>query len=149
MIIDSIENAERYTLLHPAFPKAFEFLKAAVSEGCENGRVEISGDEIYALINSGPGRKREESLLETHRRYIDIQFILEGEETFGWSPNGEPIASAVPYNEEKDIEFHHGEPRVWFSLTPMTFVIFHAGEAHLPGLSHGMVRKAVVKIKSN
>jgi len=35
-------------------------------------------------VESVPGRAREAAKLECHRRYIDIQLVLEGVDEMGW-----------------------------------------------------------------
>lgn len=147
MIIDSIGNAVKYFKMYPCFADAFEFLKGDDLKKLPCGRIDLHGDNLYALISNAPGRNRAGALLETHKCYIDIQFILEGKETFGWTPKKECRHVSVPYDKNKDIEFYHDEPQVWFDLSPGMFVIFSPGEGHLPGVSSGMVHKVVIKVK--
>lgn len=147
MIIDSIGNTEKYFKMHSRFADAFEFLKRDDLKKLPSGRIDLDGDNLYALISNAPGRNRAGALLETHRCYADIQFILEGKETFGWASKEECCYVSVPYDKNKDIEFYQDEPRVWFDLSPGMFVIFNPGEGHLPGVSSGTVHKVVLKVK--
>ena len=78
MITDILTNAERYTPLHPRFAAAFEFLRRPDLDTLSTGRHVIDGDELFVLIQRSSGRTREEAKLESHRRYIDIQYVIAG-----------------------------------------------------------------------
>ena len=61
--------------------EAYEFLSKALSEGCENGRYELSGG-AYANVSTYKTAPKEEKAFEAHRKYIDIQMIIRGNEIF-------------------------------------------------------------------
>ena len=72
MILDILENADRYLALNRGFAKAFEFLLSPDLKDLPVGKYEIDSDRIYAMVSKEPGRRKEDALLETHRKYIDI-----------------------------------------------------------------------------
>jgi YhcH/YjgK/YiaL family protein len=146
MIFDKIENAENYYSSHPLFKEAFAFLKKEDIASLPPETYEIKGRDIYAMISSGPGKKKEEAKLETHRKYIDIQFLLEGEEQIGWKAYGDCSAIRKEYNAEKDIEFYNDEAQTYLNLAPKTFAVFYPGDAHAPMISDGNVHKVILKI---
>ena len=146
MIVDNIGNNLKYCGAHRLFPQAFEFLKSADCSTLPLGRTDLLGDELYVLVGNGKGRERSGAQMEIHHRYMDIHFIVEGVESFGWSPYNALQHSATPYDEAQDFELFKDEPLVWFSLSPGMFTLFHSGEGHLPGVSDGIVRKIVVKV---
>jgi YhcH/YjgK/YiaL family protein len=84
MILDILENADRYTALHPSFSTAFAVLRRKDIALLPEGRIEIDGDEVYAVIIKGKGRIPEDGRLETHDRYIDIHYVISGTDTIGW-----------------------------------------------------------------
>ncbi|HEY2895332.1 MAG TPA: YhcH/YjgK/YiaL family protein, partial [Pirellulales bacterium] len=86
MILDELASAARYEKLHAGFHAGFEFLMQANLASLESGRHEIDGDRVFALINRDPGRGRAGARLEAHRKYIDIQFLVSGQEEIGWRP---------------------------------------------------------------
>ena len=59
--------------------EAYEFLRKALNEGCENGRYELS-DGAYVNVSTYKTAPKEEKAFEAHRKYIDIQMILSGNE---------------------------------------------------------------------
>ena len=46
MILDRLDNAQRYEAIHPGFRAAFEFLKRSDSANLPDGRHEIDGDRV-------------------------------------------------------------------------------------------------------
>ena len=147
MILDSLENIAQYRKLHPGFAEAFEFIRSTRLAALASGRHDIRGNAAYVSVGRGPGRAREEGMLEIHRRYIDIQIVLEGVDEMGWKPLSGCSAPETGYEEERDIQFFRDAPDTWFAVKPGQFVIFFPEDAHLPIVSAGNVHKAVVKVE--
>ncbi len=84
MIIDILDNLSVTTGTHIGFLKAFQFLEEAVQKPFTPGRHELWGDRLIAIVEEGVGKTREKSRLENHKRYIDIQYVVEGVEENGW-----------------------------------------------------------------
>lgn len=147
MILDRLENIAQYRKLHPAFAEAFEFIRSTPLAALAPGRHDIRGDAAYVSVSRGPGRARDEGMLEIHRRYIDIQIVLEGVDEMGWKPAADCCRPVADYAPEKDIRFFRDAPDTWFAVKPGQFVIFFPEDAHLPLVSAGNVHKAVVKVE--
>ncbi|MEK6795773.1 MAG: YhcH/YjgK/YiaL family protein [Spirochaetota bacterium] len=147
MIIDELENISAILLIHPRFRDAFDFLARPGLTSLAFGRTNIDGDSMYALLNRAQGRPRAGAELETHERYIDIQYIIEGVENFGWSPAGDCSSVSKPYDSEKDVAFFSDEPQFFFPIRTGQFVVFFPDDAHMPGIADSVVHKAVVKLK--
>ena len=146
MLIDNLQNADRYSPLHPDFIGAFAFLRRVDVDRLPNGRHEIDGDRIYAIVSRDQGRGREQSLLEAHRRYIDIQFVVSGEECIGWLPLSDCKRVSSPYNADKDLEFFFDRPATWLVVSPGNFAVFYPEDAHAPLAAQGPIHKVVVKV---
>jgi len=149
MILDVLDNAHRYLALNKGFAKAFDFLRGPDLKQLPTGRYEIDGDLIYAMVSRGPGRKREEALLETHKKYIDIQFVLEGTDTMGWKTKALCRQPSQEYDLKADIQCFADEPDSWISTESGAFTIFFPEDAHMPLISSGQIHKVVVKIAAN
>lgn len=147
MILDSLENAQRYFSVHPDLKEAFEFLKRADLNKLEAGKHEIKEDRLFASISKGWGRSRSEADLEIHRKYIDIQFVLAGSDEMGWSPLSDCNNPVAEYNAETDLQFFKDNPKSWITVNSGSFAIFFPEDAHLPLISAGMIHKIVVKIR--
>src|SRR5580693_7136959 len=90
MILDTIDNAHRYEMLSPRFAKGFAFIRS-VDPSHKLGRVDIEGDNIYALVQRYTTIRPEEAAalgwyFEAHRKYLDIQYVHTGFESILWSP---------------------------------------------------------------
>ena len=146
MIIDRLENADRYGDMHPGFAQAFAFLRRSDLAELPAERHEIDGDKLFCMISKGPGRPRTEAKLEAHRKYIDIQYVIAGDEEMGWKLTTDCHVVDVPYDGDKDIMFFKDEPDSWNKVPPGSFVIFYPRDAHAPLAGEGEIHKVVVKI---
>lgn len=147
MVIDRLENAERYCALHPLFVRAFEMLRGAELHGLSPGRHEIDGDRLYVVIARSEGQTQEKAALEAHRQYIDIQFVIEGSDAIGWKPVRECSAVTLPYDSAKDVELYGDKPLCWSPLAGRTFAVYFPGDAHAPLGGVGHLHRAIVKVK--
>ena len=150
MVVDKLENLMQYQSLHPRFPKAFAFLCDLLEKGTENGRYELD-DEVYVNLLNDDTKTDEGAKAESHRRYIDVQLVIDGAEIM-CIPVKKPEV-AVAYREDKDCMFYAPVmPSECHRLRMESgeFVIFFAGELHAPMLSVSgkveTVRKAVLKV---
>ncbi len=149
MIIDRVEYYNCYPY-GSAWNTAFEFL-GALTPGAEETKYEIQGDDVYAIIASY--NTKESHKFETHKKYVDIQCLLEGQEVVeSTALNG--LTVDTPYDPEKDVELYvKADSRTTISyLMPGIFIAFFPHDAHMPGVSVGgspsFVKKVVVKIKA-
>jgi len=146
MLIDYLQNADRYAPLHPGLEGGFAFLRRADVAQLPDGRHEIDGDRLFAIVSRDQGRGREKSLLEAHRRYIDIQFVISGEDFIGWLPIADCQRVSSPYDAEKDMELFFDRPATWLAVSSGGFAVFYPEDAHAPLATRGPIHKAVVKV---
>jgi YhcH/YjgK/YiaL family protein len=146
MIFDTIANADRYAALHPLFPRAFEFIRNTDLHALTPGCYPIVGDDLLVIVENAAGRSRDEAKLECHRKYIDIQLVLEGVDEMGWKPLAECREPVDGYSAEKDIQFFHDAPSSWIATPPGAFCIFFPEDAHAPLVATGNIRKVIFKI---
>ena len=160
MITDFCTQIDRYAPVHPRFPAAFAFLKQLLANpNLENGRYPMnpeSPDEVFANVQSYVTKPFSEGFFETHKTYIDLQFIWEGEELI-YTPTvaTENLEQTSPYQAERDAAFYRlsadGE-NFRLKVPAGMFVILLPGEVHAPSIRTGSVganvRKIVLKIKA-
>ncbi|MBU1100382.1 MAG: YhcH/YjgK/YiaL family protein [Bacteroidetes bacterium] len=147
MIIDSIENAALYYGINGKIEKALKFLKETDFSKITTDRVEIEGEEIFALISKYKTIKPEDGKWEAHRQYVDIQFIISGGEDFGYV-NVEYLDPTTDYDPENDIQWFNGDGD-FFQLHEDEFVILFPQDAHMPKLAiegSEEVKKVVIKV---
>ncbi len=147
MILDDLDQAVRYAWIHPAFPRAFEFLRTADLPPLAPGRHEIQGERIYLSIDHEDGRGESGAKLECHRRHIDIQLAIQGDERIGWAPLASCRSPEGMFDESRDIGFFSDRPATWLALPPGRFAVFFPTDAHAPLAGTGRVKKAIVKIR--
>ncbi len=146
MIIDTLASCEKYLSLNPGFAQAFQFLKNQPAAPNFNQKIALHGDLIHATFMRRPGRTRETAKMEAHRRYIDIQFLISGNEEIGWKPTPECIVPQGEFNSERDVQFFKDAPDSWHALRPGQFVIFYPEDTHAPMVSSDELSKVVVKV---
>lgn len=144
MVIDKIENLEKYASLNPLFSQAIEFLKSTDLNAHEIGKVKLQGDDLVVNFAQARPKTKEEAKLETHNRFIDIQIPLDGVEVMGYTPRADlPDAE---YNAEKDITFYPGLAESYLTIKPGMFAIFFPEDGHAPGVTPDGVKKVIVKV---
>lgn len=149
MILDSLSHCRRYSALHPRFAEAFAFLEAA-GAGVAVGRVAIDGESIHAIVQEYRTREAAGALLEAHRRFIDIQYVVRGREAIHWAAVGVLGAAAVPYDADKDAALFAATGGVVpVPLLEGHFAILFPDDAHAPcchWAGQADVLKIVVKV---
>jgi len=146
-MLDTLQNSGQYETFHPLFAGAFEHLRELASrEELSDGRVDVDGDRIYAVVVRGSGKQPENISTETHRRYIDIQYTAEGVDRIGWLAAADCRLSKG-YNSNKDLELYSDSPTTWLDVGPGQFAIFFPSDAHAPMTNAGQpVLKIVMKV---
>jgi YhcH/YjgK/YiaL family protein len=147
MILDRIEEAGRYANAHPWFEAAFRFLVRTDLASLPVGRIDLDGGRFYALVMDAEGKGRDGARLETHRKFVDIQYVVRGCDLMGWRSATEPLLGEG-YDAAKDIEFHRAAPVCWLDVPGGHFAVFFPADAHAPLAGSGPVRKVVVKVPS-
>lgn len=148
MVFDALYNADLYYGLGERIEKALQFLQDTELDDLQPGRIDIDGDNIFALVQKYTTKDITEGKWETHRRYLDIQYMVRGSESFGFV-NIDYLEPTEEYSEEKDIEFLKGEGD-FLQLNDEEFVIVFPNDAHMPGIAVEQIEevfKIVIKVK--
>jgi YhcH/YjgK/YiaL family protein len=131
------------------FEAAFEFLDNKSLADVPVGKHAIESEQLYALVQKLPSRAAETAQFESHRKYIDVHYVVSGQETSGFAPAGD-LKLAVPYDESKDVMLY-SVPQQYtkIEVRPGQFVVYHPGQAHLPNChlqgAHDL-HKVVIKV---
>jgi YhcH/YjgK/YiaL family protein len=149
MILDTLQNAARYACVHPLFAKAFEYIRSADLSSIEDGKFEIDGDNLRAIVSNKKGMTAAESAVkfECHDKHIDIQLCISGTEMLGWKPREACTSQRGEYNAEKDVVFYNDAPDMYFELRDGQFAIFYPEDVHAPMIGEGTIKKMVIKVK--
>ena len=115
-----------------------------------DGRYDVNGDDLYYILQHYTTKPIDQGRFESHRKYIDIQILLAGQELLGYSPTT-GLEVVEPYSEEKDIMFYRvGTIIAQTKLEPGLFCLLFPHDAHLPSCHvtcPAPVHKIVFKIR--
>jgi len=146
--INKQEFARQYGLNKVYWDKAFAFLRDHNLDSLPKGKYVIDGDNVTASVSTDPSKDLEKTNWESHRRYIDVQCIISGEEKMGlW-----PVADATvirEYDEKKDVANYSATGK-FYVAGPGEFFIFFPADAHRPNITPGgnkVVKKIVIKVR--
>lgn len=149
---DKSINLETFVLQNKrnekAWKVAFEFLKRKDLNSLAIGRYDLSDDGTYATVSEYETKEHETARYEAHRKYIDIQYVCEGDE-FIELLSLDQIIESQDYDEKADIMFFYGKPGERLHANREHFFVFFPNDAHKPCLKIGTpnkVRKVVIKI---
>ena len=112
--------------------RAVEFLKKNDLMKLAEGRHEVTSDGVYANVQTY--LTKDTAPFENHRRYIDVQYVVSGEEDI--------FISDIPDCTGRLSDYARADKN--------NFLILFPGEAHRPCISpdgkQTHVRKIVVKV---
>jgi YhcH/YjgK/YiaL family protein len=148
MIFDQIKNAHTYFAISERIKKAFEYLEATNFENLEPGRYDIDGNDIYAIVQQYDTKPITSAKWEAHKKYLDIQFMVNGKEKMGYSHKNKMIVTHE-YNEEKDALYLKGDGNFLIAEAGY-FAIFFPSDVHMPCIALNLstpVKKVVVKVR--
>ncbi|MDF0534183.1 YhcH/YjgK/YiaL family protein [Shewanella yunxiaonensis] len=154
MIIDTLANRSLYSHLHPRLNAALEYLATTDFSTLAKGSYALEGKSLFAIISDYTTVARGTEPFEVHRRYIDVQYIVSGEEEFGFLPKPAHQQPCSAYNDERDFEEYSYDlnqaAASYVALKSGMFAIFYPDDAHMPCCTLGaesQVRKVVVKVQ--
>lgn len=144
----------------PEFRSALDYVQLCLQEGtsaCARIRDLAQGESVrreleggcFAIEQSYATRGREECFFESHRRFADVQAVIEGEEWVDLADISQ-LAVVRPYDGEKDLIVYADQPgssRLRLGLGDVA--VFFPEDGHMPCLRTpraGAVWKTVVKV---
>lgn len=149
MILDTLSQLAPYQQLGPRFAAGLQWL-GAFSPATEDGRYDIDGDDVFALVQSYDTVPAFEKKYESHRVYADIQYIADGSELIYYAPTT-TLRVTKAYDEVKDYLLYSDPAAATpLLLEPGMFAIFYPRDAHKPGCLHSAavrIKKVVIKVR--
>lgn len=149
MVVDKLENHQIYSGLHKRFQKAFDFILRNDLNTIDLGKHTIEGEDVFAIVMEYTTQAADLCKSETHKKYIDIQFMISGAEHVGFTTlhSQEPT---TPYNEEGDFMFYSLDKLPEFALNAGHFAIFFPDDIHKTMIQTDKgpdtLRKVVIKV---
>ena len=108
MILDKIENVQQYNGLSDLLNAGLKFIAETDFSKIEPGKIVLKDKLLFATVSEYSTKPVADCKLEAHQKYIDIQFIVSGEEKIGFTTLCGQTPT-TPYNPEKDIVFYSEE----------------------------------------
>ena len=146
MIYDSLEHLEMYAARDPLLAAVCDFVKSRDLSALEPGQITLR-DGVYAIVSDN--QTRAAGKFEAHRRYADLQLVLEGDEIIECAPI-EEMRGGEGYDAEGDAELFDCAPEgaVQIKLRKMQFLALYPQDAHKPLLRwrSDTSRKIIFKI---
>jgi len=145
--INKTEFAKQYHTNKAYWDKAFIFLKEHDLAAIATGKYPIDGTNVFASVTSDPSKDLDKTQWESHRKYIDLQCVISGDERMGKVSYTE-LSVTKPYDETRDVANYSGDGKI-YNVPGRTFMIFFPTDAHRPNITPGgnkVVKKIVIKI---
>ena len=138
----------KYNFSTPKFRTAFAFLNRADLAELPEGWIELDNG-VRASVQHYTTMEADALSFETHERFFDIQYLIEGKEFVG-CVSRKDLVEKTPYDAENDITFYE-EPALSVSvlLEAGDYVILAPEDAHKPRCIAGQampVKKIVIKV---
>lgn len=159
-LFGTLQAVRRRCPRFPEFEAIFAYAEEALTPGSAahtrlhalaggtSQRHELPGG-AYAVEMAYPTKRRSEGFFETHRRFIDIQVVVAGDE---WMEVTEAARLAItqPYDDAKDVVKYADAADASVLRVPAGGgAVFWPEDAHMPSLAVGeptLVRKTVIKV---
>lgn len=147
MIIDTLENLEKYVAAVPQLQMVADYIKSVDLRKLENGKHLVQGEDIFVNVQTLKGKKRGEAPFEYHHQMIDVQIPLSGEESYGYKP-----VCDLPDAEFDDANdcalIHNVDATCFVTCRPGMFVIFFPRDGHAPGITDAdELHKLIFKVR--
>lgn len=150
MIHTTWKDRNRYLQMHPRFSEAFAALEAAAAKPFEAGRYSVVGEDLFYVALEYTTKPQEEAVIEGHRAYVDVMYILEGEEQISYLPLREISCITREYDEKGDCFLAKMEPTASpIHASAGDIVIFFPEDGHAPGINWCTtknVKKLIAKV---
>jgi biofilm protein TabA len=150
MIVTDLQHIDQQIPMTHSMQQAIDFLRRTDLLDLPDGNVPVDGKRVFAILQRYRTAHFDAPKFEYHRKYIDLQYIVSGEEIIGWAPAAGMTAS-FDYDEGQDICFGLMEPGKWSPVRVVAgqLAVLWPEDGHAPRLATErvcLVRKIVVKV---
>ena len=149
MIIDVLSNTHLYQHLNERIATAFHYLHTTDLLSTPVGKYAIDDDNLLAIVQEYETMDAANEQMEAHSKYIDVQYIIKGEELVGHAFLGNQ-RSSKEYSGEEDFLLVPDVPDFFTSFRAGMFMLFFPTDLHMPCIrvnETAKVKKVVVKVK--
>jgi len=145
LLVSSIKSYKSILNFFPQLDIVFDYIVKNINNKTLDGKYNITKD-IYAIVQTCQPKPKKEQVLERHKKYIDLQYVISGKEKIGWKFFDKDFKTLKRYNPKKDIAFYSNLPETFIDLKKGEFAIFFSEDTHAPLCCDKTVKKCIVKI---
>ena len=132
MIYDTTKNLSSYRGISKNLDAAIEYLaKNDVSKLADGKHPVVGSDIVFVQVSHYETKAVDEAKFEAHKKYIDIQMVIDGTEGCYYLPV-EGLAEDGPFIPDRDVGFYKGRDTICFPLEAGMFAVFFPQDAHKP-----------------
>jgi len=148
MIIDDITNLSKYAKVFGYLQTIQNFISDKNSDIASlKSKTEITPG-IFVTVENAVPKPVEEQKLETHAKFIDLHYIIDGFDIVGWKSSFECKDVYKKYDESKDIAFFNDPCDFSIKLVRGKFAVFFPEDAHAPLCGDKPLKKCIFKIRA-
>lgn len=126
---------------------AFAFLKNEDLANITPGKYPIVGEQVFANVTEAPSHNLEEVKWESHKNYVDLQYIIKGKELIGVADTSKAVI-IKPYTPDV---INYSADGNYYTATQGEFFLFFPNNVHRPTIKidgFDVVKKIVIKIQA-
>lgn len=144
----SVNKAAFYEAYHTnkkLWDTAFSFLQTQDLANIPTGKRPLIGEAVFISVTDEPSKKMEDVKWESHKKYIDLQYIIKGKEIIGVADASKATVTK-PYTPDA---MNYTADGTYYTTDPGTFFLFFPNDAHRPTIKadgYDVVKKIVIKI---
>jgi len=146
----SVDVSQFYKQYHKRpdlWKAAFDYLKNdLITVGA--GKYPLKGDGAVAIVSDYQTKRTEDAKWESHRKFIDLQYVISGEEKIGLL-SLQKAQYSTGYQDEKDVILFDEQDGDYYVANPDVCFLFFPEDVHRPCIRIGdskPVKKLVIKI---
>ena len=151
MIFDTIENAKTYKGLNERVDRALEEVQKYTAENFPAERAVIDGENLFLNFANYVTHPKEEAVAEAHRQYLDVMYMVEGEEIIYVKPTAKLKNITKEYDPAIEaLLADFDEDAIPIRLQAGSFVVLYPQDAHSPGCmvdAPAPVKKIIGKVR--
>jgi YhcH/YjgK/YiaL family protein len=146
--VNLVEFKKQYAANKATWDKAFQFMETHDLQNLAPGKHPIDGDQVFASVTEIVDKPFEDTKWESHRKYIDLQYVISGKEKIG-EASFENEKVTRPYEATKDVANYEIDKGKFYVADSSTFYLFFPSKTHRPNImvNSDKVKKLVIKIR--
>lgn len=130
--VDAIEFASQYEKNRELWEKLFAYLAETDLNSLQAGKIELVPGRLWINVLEYTPKDAENTKIESHKKFIDLQYTFVGNEIMGVAGKVEPIDD---YDPVKDRTFYTtDEPITYSKATPEVFFLYFPKDMHQPSV---------------